>query len=146
MECEYLHLAHMHEAPPEIDQRAVPNSDIEMTEEFFLRNHELYRSIVAGLVEGARQKPGATDYDFREALDSLTRSARGLEGAKPSAIFDAVEASVAEKSLKLTDTPVVTLLAFVQGLEYEYNNQRRLSRAFYDFLLSFRVNAMREAV
>jgi hypothetical protein len=98
----------------------------------------------------------AVDNDIREALDALIRTYRTLQSGvyyetRPQnplagAVFAAMQNGVAElrrleqegRGVAHTrDAQVLGLLVFLQRLEIDRNNGRRLGRAFIDFLRSF---------
>jgi hypothetical protein len=160
LECEYLREAHRHEDLPELDPATLPNQDIRVTEEFLEKNEALVLLLASAVVSGAMQTTAAvTDFDIREALESLIRTYKALESglyyeALPpnpyaAAIYQAVQARVADLRKReseatgsvtaIRDSTVLALLVFLQRLEYSNNNGRKRSRAFLDFLTRFYV-------
>ncbi len=173
LDCVYLQEAHAHEKPPDFDPDAVPNADIEVTEDF-LRAHEvllafLGTAVYEGALEGSAQTAtrvavvggsniSCTDYDVREGLEALVKTYRTLNAglyyeSRPvnsfaAAILDSVQIRLADLkkreieatgSTSIRDATVLSILAFLQRLEYGHNNGRKRSRAFIDFLGSFYV-------
>jgi hypothetical protein len=158
LECAYLQDAHEHERQPDLDAATIPNQDISVTEEFLRENEVIMAFLAVAIFEAALQQPGATDYDVRDALEALIRTARTLQSGiyyetVPDNKFAAsiaahVQAKIAEiKKRELEATGVSTIrdatllgvLAFLQRLEYSRNNGRKRSRAFMDFLRGFYV-------
>ena len=158
LECEYLREAHRHEKPPEIDPATLPNQDIRVTEEFLRDNEAILILLASAVMAGAMETVATvTDFDIREALESLIRTYRALQSglyyeALPpnpyaAAIHDSVQERIAnlrERETKATglvttlrDATVLGLLVFLQRLEYSNNNGRKRSRAFLDFLTGF---------
>ena len=97
-----------------------------------------------------------TDYDVREGLEALVKTYRTLSAGLyyeslpvntfAAAIVDSVQARLADLkkreteatgSTSIRDATVLSILAFLQRLEYGHNNGRRRSRAFIDFLAGF---------
>jgi hypothetical protein len=156
LDCTYLQDAHEHERPPELDPATLPNQDIEVAEEF-LRERELLLAFVAVTVlEGALQSAGATDWDIREALESLIATWRTLQSGLyyenlPVNPYAASIATYVRKKIQdvknkefeetgersLSDSDILIVLVFLQRLEYSNNNGRKRSRAFLDFLRGF---------
>jgi hypothetical protein len=156
LDCTYLHDAHLHEKPPEFDSAKFPNQDIQITEEFLRTNEILMAFIATAVYEGALEVPGCTDYDVREALESLVKTYRTLNAGLyydslpvnpfAAAMVNSVQTKLAEikkreteaaGSSSIRDATVLGVLAFLQRLEYGNNNGRRRSRAFIDFIGRF---------
>jgi hypothetical protein len=156
LECTYLQDAHEHERPPELDAAAIPNRDIEITEDFLRANEVLMAFLAISVFEGALKIPRAGDGDVREALEALITTYRTLQTGLyyetvPSNVFAAgiaayVRTKIAEIQRKETESTGVTtirdatilgVLVFLQRLEYTHNNGRKRSRAFLDFLRGF---------
>jgi hypothetical protein len=158
--CEYLKEAHRHEKPPVLDPAALPNQDIRVPESFLEAHEWLLVLTGSAIVDGALRTPGTTDYDIREALESLIQTYRGLESgliieSKPVNLYaaniqESVESRVADirqrigeadTTSRLEDSTILGVLIFLQRLEYANNNGRKRSRAFLDFLTQFHVQA-----
>lgn len=158
LECVYLQDAHEHERPPDLDPATIPNQDISVTEEFLRANEVFLAFFALAIYEGALAQPGATDYDTRDALEALIKTMRTLQSGiyyetVPDNKFAAsIAAHVQEKIAELRkreldatgassikDSTLLTVLAFLQRLEYSRNNGRKRSRAFLDFLRGFYV-------
>jgi hypothetical protein len=156
LECAYLQDAHEHETKPALDPAALPNRDIEITEDFLEANQVLMAFLAVGIFEGALKTPGATDWDVREALEALIKTYRTLQSGLyyetlPTNMFAAgIAAHVRDKLVEIKqkeiestgvttirDATVLGVLAFLQRLEYSHNNGRKRSRAFLDFLRGF---------
>jgi hypothetical protein len=154
-ECPYLQEARRHEEPPVADPATFPNQDIRVSEQF-LRDHEpLLLFVAVTLMKSALQTPGAVDSDVKEALESLVRTYRTLESglyyeSRPTnpiaaAIHGRVQDDIQKMREKvieesgmqrLRDADFLGVLAFMQRMEIQQNNGRRLGRAFLDFLRS----------
>jgi hypothetical protein len=153
LDCEYLEEARKHELPPVVDPEAIPNRDIRVSEEF-LRDHEMLLTLVSvAVLEAALETPDVVDNDVREGLDSMVRTYRTLESglfyeSRPTnpiaaAFADRVserikqmreELKQAEGVDQIRDRELLGVLAFLQRMEIQQNNGRRLGRAFIDFL------------
>jgi len=153
LDCEYLEEARKHEVPAIADGSTFPNADIPVTEQF-LRSHEpllLWMSVE--VMRAAIETPGAVDNDLKDALEALVKTYRTLQSglvyesrppnALAAALYGRVLASV-DEFRKLNrqssgmqtarDVEVLGILAFLQRMEIQQNNGRRLGRAFVDFL------------
>ncbi len=156
LDCPWLHEAHEHEKAPDLDGSAIPNQDIQVTEEFLRENEVLLAFLAVSVFEGALAAPGATDYDVREAFAALIATWRTLQSGiyyetRPDNTFaaaiashvrtkiDEVRAKEAESrgASRILDSTILSVLAFLQRLEYSRNNGRKRSRAFLDFLQGF---------
>lgn len=156
LDCEYLQEAHRREKPADFDFSKMPNQDIQVTEEFLGKNEELLIWLGNALAAAALQTEGAVDYDVREALDSLIRTFRTLQSGvlyeslptNPLAaniyrlLQDAVDKFRTEETQRLgmsktRDADVLGGLVFLQRLEFDRNNGRKLGRAFVGFLRGF---------
>ena len=110
-------------------------------------------SLRVTLMKSALQTPGAVDSDVKEALESLVRTYRTLESglyyeSRPTnpiaaAIHGRVQDDIQKMREKvieesgmqrLRDADFLGVLAFLQRMEIQQNNGRRLGRAFLDFL------------
>ena len=154
-ECPYLQEARRHEEPPVADPATYPNQDIRVSEQF-LRDHEpLLLFVAVTLMKSALQTPGAVDRDVKEELESLVLTYRTLESglyyeSRPTnpiaaAIHGRVQDDIQKMREKvieesgmqrLRDADFLGVLAFLQRMEIQQNNGRRLGRAFLDFLRS----------
>jgi hypothetical protein len=158
--CDYLREAHRHEKPPVLDPAALPNQDVRVPESFLEAHEWLLVLTGSAIVDGALRTPGTTDYDIREAIESLIQTYRGLESgliieSRPVNLYAAnIQESVqsrvsdirhriaeADATSKLEDSTILGVLIFLQRLEYANNNGRKRSRAFFDFLTQFHVQA-----
>jgi hypothetical protein len=156
LDCVYLREAHRHEKITPTDPHNFPNPDIRVTEQF-LRDHEpLLLFLARTVVDASLNTPGAVDFDVREALDAIVKTYRTLQSGvyyetrptNPLAanISRLVQAGIEEfrkeepertGMTSTRDSDVLTLLAFLQRLELDNNNQRRRGRAYLDFLRGF---------
>jgi hypothetical protein len=154
--CEYLREAHRHEKKADFDASKVPNQDIRITESFLQENQLLLAFIAIALFDSISESPEATDWDVRDALQSLLETYRALQSGlyyQPlptnlyaSRIATRVQAKItdirkrekeATGATTIRDAAILAVLAFLQRLEYSHNNGRRRCRAFIDFLSSF---------
>jgi hypothetical protein len=154
--CEFLRDAHRHENKPAYDASKVPNLDVNVTESFLAQHEVLLAFLAIAVFEGAMRNPAITDYDVREAFESLIQTYRTAQSgiifeSRPvntyaAAIVDHVVAKVDEVrerekaatgATTIDDLTLVRILAFLQRLEYSHNNGRKKCRAFRDFLSAF---------
>ena len=161
LDCPWLHEAHEHERPPDIDPALLPNQDIPVTEDFLRENEVLLAFLAVSVFEGVLKQPGATDRDVREALDALTATWRTLQSGiyyetRPANVYAAAIATHVSAAIEdirkkeaqergvssIRDATVLGVLAFLQRLEYTHNNGRKRSRAFLDFLRGFYAPSM----
>jgi hypothetical protein len=154
--CEFLRDAHRHENKPAYDASKVPNLDVNVTESFLAQHEVLLAFLAIAVFEGAMRNSAITDYDVREAFESLIRTYKTAQSgiifeSRPvntyaAEIVDHVAAKVAEVrerekastgATTIDDLTLVRILAFLQRLEYSHNNGRKKCRAFLDFLSAF---------
>ena len=154
-DCEYLRESRLHERAPEIPADQVPNRDVPVTEEF-IESHEALVSFASGaLLQSALDAPDAVDNDLREAIESLIRTYRTLqtglyfESRPDNPIAAAIQHGFQERledlrkrlaeraSGSVRDAEVLGVLVFLQRVEMQHNNGRRMGRAFLDFLRSY---------
>jgi hypothetical protein len=153
LDCEYLMEARRHEAPPEVNPDAFPNSDIRINDEFIRDNQPLMLFAARALLESAENSSRATDNDVREAVDAMIRTYRTASSgliyetrpSNPYAVgvqhlwtsgLEAFRQRMRE-SLGITtirDSDVLRALVFLQRLLIQHNNGRRRGRAFLSFL------------
>jgi hypothetical protein len=155
LECEYLQEARLHEKPNRLDPATTPNTDIQLTEKF-LEEQEPVLILLSLTLRSAMQAERAVDADAREAIAGLIQTYRTLESgliyeSRPQNPYAAriqdelkraiedVRKRIVEKTGMhgLRDSEVLGCLVFLQRLELEYNNGRKRSRAFLDFLRTF---------
>jgi len=105
------------------------------------------------LLQAAIEIPNVVDSDIRDALDALVRTYRTLESGLyyesrsenglAAALCERIQAAVAEfrKAMadrsgvqSVRDVDILGVLAFLQRMEIQQRNGRRLGRAFVDFL------------
>jgi hypothetical protein len=145
--------ARRREPPNDVDPRTFPHADIEITERF-LRDHEpalLYLSV--HLMKAALEIPNVVDADIRDALAAMVKTYRTMQSgliysSRPdnmlaAAICDRMQAAVDDLRKRIAeqagmqtvrDADILGVLAFLQRMEIQQNNGRRLGRAFLDFL------------
>ncbi len=155
-ECPYLQDARRHEQPPIADPETFPNKDIRVNEEFLYRNEGLLLMTGTALLKAALDTSGATDNDVKEALDAMVRTQRTRQTGlyyetRPSNPLAASIQSLAQENLEqmqkemaaqsgsahVRDADLLGIFAFLQRLEIQHNNGRRMGRAFIDFLREF---------
>jgi hypothetical protein len=156
LDCEYLREAHRHEKPQPLDFEALPNKDLQISEEKLRDNEEYLEFVVRAIGEMALAHPAVIDNDVREALEALIRTHRTLQSglvyeslpANPLAaeIYRVVEAAIAEFARaeaerlgihKARESTTMGMLVFLQHFEISQNNGRRKSRAFLSTLLDY---------
>lgn len=156
LDCVFLQDARKHDKVPPVDPDKFPNRDIRVTDEFLHENEELLVYFGRNLLAAALDTQDAVDNDVREALESLIRTYRTLESgvyyeSRPQnplagAIYSRIQEAVTElrrmeneeRGVAHTrDKQVLGLLVFLQRLELDRNNGRRLGRSFIDFLRGF---------
>lgn len=155
LDCEYLQEARRREKPTPVEEAAIPNRDILVTENF-LRENEPLLVFTGRSLAGASFETGAIDFDVREVLDALIRTYRTLQSGvyyetQPANliaanIYRAMQDALAEfrkreqESLgisKTRDADILGVLVFLQRIELDRNNGRRRGRAFLDELRGF---------
>ena len=153
LDCEYLLEARKHERPVPVDPDTFPNPDIQLNEKFLRENEPLLLELGRIVLVSALETPGAVDNDVREALASLIRTQRTLqsglqyetrpEGPIAAELFRRIQTAAAEfrrqeterlGMSKTRDADVLGVLTFLQRLELDRANGRKLGRAFIDFL------------
>jgi hypothetical protein len=154
-DCPFLQDARKHDKSSEVDPDKFPNQDIKVTDEFLHENEELLVFLARGIMRAALEAD-AVDNDVREAFEALIRTYRTLQSGvyyetRPQnplagAVYAGVQNAVAELRrmeqeqrgvTRTRDAQVLGLLVFLQRLELDRSNGRRLGRAFLDFLRSF---------
>jgi hypothetical protein len=147
LDCEYLQIAHLNESREAKDPAGIPNRDFRLSRDFLEKNVELVMALQHALLLGAIEN-NAIDNDVKEALDGLVRTYRTLGSglvyeSRPSnpiagAVFEAIQKRVSEIRdsenergvHKLQDTQVLSILVFLQQMEYAFNNGRKRGRSF----------------
>jgi hypothetical protein len=150
LDCEYLQIAHMQEVPRKNPDN-MPNPDFRVSDDFLRKNVELILSLQHALLVAALTSD-AIDSDVKEALEALIRTYKTLESgiyyesrpANPMAasIFLGLQERVAEIREaesergvhKVLDSHVLTILVFLQQMEFAFNNGRRKGRCFLNNL------------
>ena len=154
LDCSYLRDARLHHKPAKLDDQSIPHLDVPLSQGFVERQEPVILYLCFHLSRDM-QEAGACDLDVREALETLIQSYRTLQSgliyeartANPyaaavrenlkKAIEELRHTLAAERGMEtLRDKDVLGCLVFVQRLELQYNNGRRKSRAFLDFLRS----------
>lgn len=152
LDCVYLVEARKHEKVPEIDQSKVPNSDIQVTEDFLRSNDDLVGVMGAALLEGSMET-SAIDEDVRECLEATIRTHRTLgtglvyETRPASAYAAAIQQRIMIRvneyrayrhrqtgMTSVRDAEVLGVLVFFQRVAMHVDNGRRRGRSFVDFL------------
>jgi hypothetical protein len=154
LDCVFLQDARKHERLPEVDPRQFPNVDIKVDDEFLRRNEALLILLASTLASVSLKTAGAVDNDVKQALDSLVRTYRTLQSGlvyevRPDNVLAKTIHTEMQEAVRvlrerlesgnaaLRDADVLGILAFLQRLEIQHNNQRPKGRAFIDFLRSF---------
>jgi hypothetical protein len=107
----------------------------------------------AGLLKAALDTQGSVDSDVKEALEALIRTQRTRESGlyydtRPQNPIAASIQSLLQEHLDqiqkeltaepgggyIRDADLLGIFVFLQRLEIQHNNSRRLGRAFIDFL------------
>lgn len=152
-DCEYLQEAHKREQPPHVGEADFPNKDIPITESFLRENQALLLFLTVSLLKAAVEIPGVVDSDLKDGLQGLVRTYRTLQSglyydSRPDnplagAIYDRMRTSVEEmrashaqkgNAQSVRDASILGVFAFLEQLEMQHRNGRRLGRAFIDFL------------
>ena len=153
LDCEYLRDARKHDRPVPIDPAALPNADIRITEEILENNEAVLGFLVERLAGAALAVPGVVDADIREALGALIRTFRTLasglyyqtvpQNPLAAALYRALESGIEEYRrqeastlgmARTRDADILAVLVFLERMELDTNNGRRLGRAFLDHL------------
>ena len=138
---------------PVMNMDDFPNKDIRVTEEFLTAHQTLLMWLTVSLLRVSLGTPNVIDNDVKTALEALVKTYRtrqsGLyyesrpENPIAAAVFARMQAAVeefrkeaAERTGMQTvrDVDVLGILAFLQRLEIQFNNGRRLGRGFIDHL------------
>ncbi len=152
-DCEYLREARRHEKPVEISPDDIPNQEIELDDRFLHDHAPLLHRTGHAVLQAAMETQGATDFDVREALESLIKTQKTLDSgliyeSRPDNPYAAriqqrvhrgieefrEEVAKETGSHSIRDSHVLGTLVFLQRLELQQNNGRRRGRAFLDFL------------
>ncbi len=153
LECEYLQEARKRDEPPVRNPDDFPNKDIRVSENFLRANEHLMIFLSMHLLDAALGTPNIVDSDLKDALDALIRTYRTLNSglyyeSRPAnvlaaAVVNHIQAKVEElrkasaqdsKISTIRDLDILGVLVFLQRMEIQQNNGRRLGRAFIDFL------------
>ncbi len=156
LDCQYLQEARKHEEPPIADEAEFPNQDIRITENFLRENEGPLLFLSVSLLQASLEIPNVVDSDAGEALDGLIRTYRTLQSglyyqSRPEnpiagAVYDRMQSSVHEMRAALAkdttarptrDAEILGVFAFLQRLEIQHRNGRRLGRSFIDFLREY---------
>ena len=134
LDCEYLRDARKHDRPVPFDPATAGDLDIRLTDELLDKNEVLLAFLVERLIGAAMATSGAVDGDVREALHALIRAFRTLASGL---YYQTVPQNPLAASLGMTrthDSDVLAMLVFLERMELDRNNGRRLGRAFIDSL------------
>ena len=153
LDCPYLREARLHEKPPEPDQKAYPNPEIELSERYMQEQQQLAMVTGSLLLVAATSVEGAVDSDVREALDSLAQTFKTAQSgliyeSRPANLIAAgvvahfqqslakFREDIAEKSgsHSVRDKDVLGMLVFWQRMHWQNANGRRKGRAFIEQL------------
>jgi len=163
LDCQYLREARLHEKPPAIDPKGLPNSDIRIYEQFLRDHEELVLFCTFTLADAALRTPGAVDSDVLAALAALIRTYRtsesGLvyatraEDRVAAAVQELFERSLAdfqktrqekEGLSSFRNAEVLGVLVFLERSAITNQNGRPKGRAYIDFVRE-RLNISQEA-
>ena len=163
LDCQYLREARLHEKPPAIDPKNLPNSDIRIHEQFLRDHEELVLFCTFTLADAALRTPGAVDSDVLAALAALIRTYRtsesGLvyetraEDRVAAAVQELFERSLAdfqktrqekEGLSSFRNAEVLGVLVFLERSALTNQNGRPKGRAYIDFVRE-RLNISQEA-
>ena len=152
-DCVYLREARLHEKVVEVDPRAFPYTDIEITEGFLVRQEPLLLAAAAALAEAAIETNNACDSDVREAIDAMIRTYRTLisglvyetlpDNNVAASIFRRARGRIEEFRERVAaetshgstrDSEVLGVLVFLLRMSLDNDNQRAKSRRFIDIL------------
>jgi len=151
LDCEYLQIAHRHEALEKKDPAGMPNAEVRITNDFLRKNVELVIALQHAILVASIAR-NAIDNDVKEALDGLARTYKTLGSglyyeSRPAnpiagAIFDAIQERVAELRKaenergvhKILDSQILNVVVLLQQMEYAFNNGRRRGRCFLENL------------
>lgn len=151
LDCEYLQEARRHEKPAPVDESAIPNREIEITERLLERNADLLNTVAASLTAAALHS-SAIDTDVRDALAALARTFRTREsgvyydtrpsGSYAAAIYDALQDTIREFReeeqrqgvTKTRDADVLAVVVFLERAALGWNNGRPRGRGYVDYL------------
>jgi hypothetical protein len=149
LDCEYLIEAHQHERIPQVDEAALPDRDIRLTDAFLQEHEQLITYFAVKIAETAGRVPGITDFDAREALAAAVRTFRTRQSglyydtrpANPMAagLYDAMLEAIEEYRkyeqqkfgmARTRDAEFLGALVFLERIEFTRNNGRKRGRAF----------------
>jgi hypothetical protein len=152
-DCEYLQEARKHERPAAVNPDQFPNRDIKIDETFLYQNEALLIAMGRAVIDAALATAGAVDSDLREAFEALIRTQRTLQSGlyyetRPENPIAAelcrrIQAAIEEfrrverenlQMAKTRDADVLGILTFLQRMELDRSNGRKLGRAFIDFM------------
>jgi hypothetical protein len=153
LECGYLRESRKHDPLPDVGLDDFPNQDVKVTEQFLREQEPLLVWLGVQTMRAALEVSNAVDADVKEALEALIRTHRTLQSglyyeSKPAntiaaLIVERLQAGIEEFRKVVSertgvqtirDVDVLGVLVFLQRLEIQHNNGRRLGRAFIDFL------------
>lgn len=153
LECEYLQEAHKREHPIPVSERDMAHLDVNVTEDFLVKNEELLLFTVYSLVQAALRTPNAVDTDVMAALEATVQTHRTLQSGllyetrADNAIAAAVQrllaASLADyrkirdeqdSLAPVRDSDILAVLVFLERIGQQNQNTRQRGRMFIDLL------------
>ncbi len=153
LECRYLREAHTREKPIFVDERAMGNPDIVVTDDFIHRHHEMLMFCVFSLYQAAIRTPGAVDSDVIAALNASIQTRRTLESGLlyehtaentvAAAVQRSFSASLAdyqkvredrEGLSPLPNSVILSMLVFIQRVGLTNQNGKPKGRMYIDLL------------
>jgi len=153
LDCEFLRDARMHEKLPPLDPKSIPNTDIEISDNYLHEHRPIAVLLGQLLLIASVETAGVVDNDVRDAIEALIKTYRT---AQSGLIYEtrpdnAIAARVADRfradlqkfmedaakrvpGHTIRDKEILGMLVFWQRMEYQRNNGRRKSRAFIESL------------
>jgi len=154
LDCEYLIAARENEKRPQLDEAAMPDPDVRVTDYFLNEHAALVVVIGQAIFSAAMQTPGVVDSDVAEAMAALVQTYRtaqsGLiyESRPANPIAAAVQATVQAQiaafreevarrsgTHSVRDVDVLGVIVFWRRVCWSAMNGRRKGRAFLSRLL-----------
>ncbi len=148
-DCEYLREARKRDKHRPVSDAALPDSDINVTEQFMRDQERLSLFLSMAVLRAALSTAGAVDNDVREAIDAAIRTYRTMGSGliyetKPTnpvagAVSESIQLAAREfqKEQTVRDVDILGVLVFIRRIEAQDNNGRPKGRAFIDLLRGY---------